>query len=54
MWVPVKPGGRMDNLDLCDMAGTCQSTTSLNGSSDDGLQIGTMVIDKSKVDECAH
>ena len=22
MWVPVKPGGRTDNSDLCDMAGT--------------------------------
>ena len=44
-----------DNLDLRDMAGTRQPITGQNGSSVvHGLQIGTMVIDKSEVDECAH
>jgi hypothetical protein len=54
VWVPVKSGGRTNNLDLRGMGGTCQSTTSVNGSSDDGLQIGTMVINKSEVEVCAH
>jgi len=44
-----------DNLDLRDMAGTRQPITGQNGSSVvHGLQIGTMVIDKSEVDACAH
>jgi len=55
VWVPIKPGGRTDNLDLRDMAGTRQPTTGQNGSSAvHGLQIGTMVIDKSEMDACAH
>jgi len=54
VWVPIKPGGRMDNSDLRDMAGTRQPTTGPNGSSAvHGLQIGTMVIDKSEVEACA-
>ena len=55
MWVPIKRGGRTDNSDLCDMARTHQPTTGPNGSSVvHGMQIGTMVIDKSEVDACAH
>jgi hypothetical protein len=53
--VPVKPGGRTNNSDLRDIAGARQPTTGPNDSSVvHGLQIGTMVIDKSEVDACAH
>jgi hypothetical protein len=55
MWVPAKPGGRTNNSDLRDIAGTRHQTTDPNGSNAvHGLQIGTMVIDKSEVDACAH
>lgn len=44
MWVPVKPEGRTNELNSCDMSGIKQPA---NGAD------GFMVIDKSELDVCA-